>query len=97
MEQNSRMNSKLIVSLSLGAGLLGGFAASYLSSGIVHAQSAAQVPKMVQAKSFVLMNDQGKPAGILAIDKDGKPNLKLFDGDTLIWSARGVVTRPATE
>jgi len=91
------MSSKFTITLSLAAGLLGGIFSHYLSPQVTHAQSQAPVPKMVQAQSFVLMNEAGKPAGILAIDKDGKPNLKLFDGDQLIWSARGAVIHPATE
>jgi hypothetical protein len=95
------MSSKMTITLALAAGLLGGALSHVLSPQIAQAQAQGQaqapVQKMVRAQSFVLMTEDGKPAGMLAIDKDGKPNLKLFDGDQMIWSARGAVIHPATE
>jgi hypothetical protein len=81
------MRNKLnIALLSAATGLLGGSVSHWLIPGTAQAQTA---PKMIQTQTFILLNNGGTKVGEFAIDSDGKPNIKLFDDDRVIWSARG--------
>jgi hypothetical protein len=80
------------VILFLAAGLLGGMVSRYFSPAPIHAQAP---PVLVQAQSFMLVNESGQRIGEFAVDQDGKPNLKLFEPQSnasatpsVIWSAR---------
>jgi hypothetical protein len=83
------MNRKLHLGLSLAAGLLGGVLAHYVSPELVHAAQAAPT-KEVRAQSFVLVNEDGSPAGLFGFDLNGQPMIKLFDrAGKVIWSTDG--------
>ena len=84
------MNRKLNLGLPIAAGLLGGFLAHYISPELVHAQTQAAPPKEISAQRFVLVNDDGKPAGLFGFDQDGQPNIILLDKTgKVLWSASG--------
>jgi hypothetical protein len=84
------MNRKLNLGLSIAAGLLGGFLSHYISPELVHAQTQAAPPKEIRAQRFVLVNDDGKPAGLLGFDQDGQPNVILLDKTgKVLWNASG--------
>ena len=84
------MNRKLNLGLSIAAGLLGGFLSHYIPPDLVHAQTQAAPPKEIRAQRFVLVNDDGKPAGLFGFDQDGQPNVILLDKTgKVLWSASG--------
>ena len=95
------MNSKLNWLLFLMAGTISGLVPRYFSTPPIHAQSA---PTVVQAQSFVLVNESGQRIGEFAVDQDGRPNLKLFENKPgsstssapiVIWSARSIPSTAA--
>jgi hypothetical protein len=91
------MNRKMHLGLSLAAGLLGGLLSHYVSPVLVHAAQAAPPPKEVRAQSFLLVNDDGSPAGLFGFDLNGHPNIKLFDRTGKVtWSTdvRAANSRP---
>ena len=64
-----------------------------LIGGMVRAQPAA--PKVVEAQSFVLVDQAGNKRGELAIDRSGQPNLKLYDArGRVVWTAMGAAIIP---
>ena len=82
------MNRKLNVGLSLVAGVLGGILSHYISLP-VHAQSNI-APQKIVAQSFILVDNQGVPAGVFGFEKDGGPSIKLFDKTgRVIWLENG--------
>ncbi len=82
------MNRKLNICLSLAAGVLGGLLSHYIALNAVHAQTLSTPPKEITAKSFILVNDQGAPAGTFGFDQNGNASIKLFDkAGKVIWSA----------
>jgi hypothetical protein len=85
------MNRKVQLGLSLAAGLLGGVLARDVSPELVHAAQVVPVPaKEIRARSFVLVNEDGSPAGLSGFDRDGRPNIVLFDrAGKVVWSADG--------
>jgi len=84
------MNRRLNLGLSLAAGLLGGFLSHYVSPLLVHAQTQPAPPKEIKAQSFALVNKDGSPAGLFGFDRDGRPNVLLFDKTgKVVWSAHG--------
>jgi hypothetical protein len=84
------MNRKLHLGLSLAAGLLGGLLSHYVSPELVHAAQAAPQTKEIRARSFVLVNGDGSPAGLFGFDRDGHPNVMLFDSQgKVVWSTDG--------
>ena len=91
------MDRKWNLGLSIAAGLLGGFLSHYISPVLVHAQAQA-APKEIRAQRFVLVNDNGSPAGLFGFDKDGAPNVVLFDKTgKVLWSASGTAkAKPLT-
>lgn len=66
------MNRKLNLGLSIAAGMLGGFLSHYISPDLVHAQTQPPPPKEIRAQRFVLVNDNGSPAGLFGFDQDGQ-------------------------
>ena len=83
------MNRKMHLGLSLAAGLLGGVLSHYVSPEMVHAAQVAP-PKEIRARSFVLVNEDGSPAGLFGFDRDGRPNVVLLDSaGKVVWSANG--------
>ncbi len=93
------MNGKLNIGLSLAAGLLGGLLSHYISLP-VHAQSNV-APQKIVAQSFILVDNQGVPAGVFGFGKDGSATIELFDKTgRVIWSENGkpqaqVLPRPS--
>ena len=84
------MNRKLNLGVSLAAGLLGGFLSHYVSPRLVHAQTQTAAAKEISAQSFVIVNDQGRPAGLFGFDKDGNASIVLLDKmGKVVWSASG--------
>src|ERR1700727_477934 len=84
------MNRKMNLGLSLAVGLLGGFLAHYISPELVHAQTDTVPAKEIKAHDFVLVNDDGTPAGLFGFDKDGKANILLLDAaGKVVWKATG--------
>jgi hypothetical protein len=48
--------------------------------------------KEIRAQRFVLVNDDGKPAGLFGFDQDGRPNVILILLDKtgkVLWNASG--------
>lgn len=84
------MNRQLNLGLSIAAGLLGGFLSHYISPELVRAQTQAAPPKEIRAQRFVLVNDDGSPAGLFGFDQDGRANVILLDKTgKVLWSATG--------
>lgn len=84
------MNRKLNLGLSIAAGLLGGFLSHYVPPELVHAQTQPAPPKEIRAQRFLLVNDDGSPAGLFGFDKDGSPTVVLLDKTgKVVWSAGG--------
>ena len=90
------LNRNLNLGLSLAAGLLGGVLSHYVAPELVHAAQVApvpapaQAPREVRARRFVLVNEDGSPAGLFGFDRDGRPDVELFDRTgKVIWSADG--------
>jgi hypothetical protein len=83
------VNRKLNLGLSLAAGLLGGFLSHYISLESVHA--AQVIPaKEIRAQRFVLVNSDGGPAGMFGFDREGRPDIVLYDNaGKIVWSTRG--------
>ena len=84
------MNRKLNLGLSLAAGLLGGMLSHYIFSEPVHAQVQTPPAKEIRAQSFVLVDDQGVPAGVFGFEKDGGASIQLMNkAGKVIWIANG--------
>ena len=84
------MNRKLNLGLSLAVGLLGGLISRYISPELVHAQTETVPAKEIKAERFVLVNEDGSPAGLFGFDQDGKANVILLDKTgKLVWNASG--------
>jgi predicted transcriptional regulator len=84
------MNRKLNIGLSIAAGLLGGLLSHYISPALVRAQTQAAPPKESRAQSFVLVDADGKAAGLFGFDQDGQANVILLDKTgKVLWSASG--------
>jgi hypothetical protein len=78
-----------IIALALAAGLLGGLLSRYVSPVAVFAQAPSPAPKEIRAQSFVLVNAQGVPMGLMGIDPQGWPIIKLVnERGTTLWSTR---------
>ncbi len=56
------MHRGLLLSLALGAGLLGGALSRYIAPAPAFAQTGA--PNEIAARSFVLMDENNKPVGV---------------------------------
>jgi len=61
------------------AGFSGGILSFYISSRGVDAQELRQSEKVVKAQEFILLNEQGDAAGVFGFDKNGDPEITLFD------------------
>jgi hypothetical protein len=83
------MNRILVLASALAAGLAGGLISHYINPTAVFAQAPRPAPKEIRAQSFVLVNAQGTPLGIMGIDPQGWPIIKLVsDRGNTIWSTR---------
>ncbi len=73
------MSHRLIVTLALAAGFIGGSLSSLLRPLPANAQATPAVPKVVAAQKFVPVNERGAKLSEMTVDPDGKPNIRLFD------------------
>ena len=79
------MKQRLVVSLAVAAGFVGGVLSQYVSPRLVNAQS--QASKEVRAQSFVLVDDKGVAYGLFGFDPNGQPILKMIDeNQRTLWS-----------
>jgi len=80
------MNQKLMLTLAVLAGFVGGVLSQYISPALVHAQ--AQSPKEIRAQSFVLVNENDRVFGLIGLDPQGQPIIKLKDQrGRIVWSS----------
>ncbi|MGD1094332.1 MAG: hypothetical protein ABSB35_20380 [Bryobacteraceae bacterium] len=78
-----------LTSLALAAGLLGGLLSRYIDPAGVFAQAPTPALRKIRAQSFVLVNAQGVPLGLIGIDPQGWPIIKLMNEQgTTLWSTR---------
>jgi hypothetical protein len=83
------MNRKLNLFLSLAVGLLGGCLSHYFFPESVRAAQIAP-PREIKAQSFALVNSDGSPAGLFGFDRQGHPDIMLFDNTgKVVWSTHG--------
>ena len=83
------------IAMSIAAGVLGGAFASVVVSPI---QAQQQAPAEIRARSFVLVDANGNPAGRFGFDNNGKPEIRLFDErGREIWRGGGSLLRPLSE
>jgi hypothetical protein len=86
------MNRKMNFTLALLAGLLGGVLSRYLIPTPVFAQAQAPAPREIRAQSFVLVNKEGTPLGLMAVDSNGMPVITLLDENRrTIWSTKATM------
>ena len=86
------MNWKTNLIFALAAGLLGGLISRYVNPIPAYAQTPA-APKEIRAQSFVLVNEQSRPCGLIGFDPQGNPIIKLLDErGHLLWDTQ---TRPS--
>jgi hypothetical protein len=86
------MNRKLYFTLALTAGLLGGVISRYLIPTPVFAQGPAPAPREIRAQSFVLVNKQGTPLGLMGFDSNGTPVITLLDENMrTVWSTKATM------
>jgi hypothetical protein len=86
------MNRKMNFTLALLAGLLGGVLSRYLIPTPVFAQAQAPAPREIRAQRFVLVNKEGRPLGLMAVESNGIPVITLLDENMrTIWSTKATM------
>jgi hypothetical protein len=86
------MNRKVHFTLALTAGLLGGVISRYLIPTPVFAQGPAPAPREIRAQRFVLVNKEGTPLGLMAVESNGTPVITLLDENMrTIWSTKATM------
>ena len=86
------MNRKMNFTLALLAGLLGGVLSRYLIPTPVFAQAQAPAPREIRAQRFVLVNKEGTPLGLMAVESNGIPVITLLDENMrTIWSTKATM------
>jgi len=88
----------LNVTLSIIAGLVGGFVEQYVFAPTsAHAQSELGALKTVEAGSFRLVNPAGHLAGTLSIAANGDGVITMFDvnGKPIFTSQEKAIVKPA--
>ena len=88
----------LNLTLSIMAGLLGGFAGQYMfPSASVYAQAPPSAPKTVEAGNFRLVDPSGHLAGTMTINANGDGVITMFDanGRAIFTSAEKAIVKPA--
>ena len=86
------MHRKVNFTLALAAGLLGGVLSHYLIPTPVFAQAQAPAPREIRAQSFVLVNKQGTPLGLMGFDSNGTPVITLLDENMrTVWSTKATM------
>jgi hypothetical protein len=75
--------------LALVAGFLGGIASQYVSPALVRAQVRTTPMKVISARKFVLLNEQGTTSGVFGFDGNSNPSITLYDAQgQVIWSTK---------
>lgn len=88
------MNWKTNLILALAAGLLGGLISRYVNPIPDYAQTQP-APKEIRGQSFVLVNEQGRPFGLIGFDPQGNPIIKLLDErGHLLWDTQSRPSPP---
>lgn len=88
----------LTVTLSILAGLLGGFVEHLIfPDSSVHAQAELTAPKTIEAGNFRLVNPAGRLAGTLAINANGDGVITMFDahGKAIFTTEEKPIVKPA--
>ena len=88
----------LNLTLSIMAGLFGGFVEQYVfPSASVYAQAAPSAPKTVEAGNFRLVNPTGHLAGTITINANGDGVITMFDanGKAIFTSEEKAIVKPA--
>ena len=86
------------LTLSIIAGLLGGFVGQYVfPSTPVYAQAEISAPKTVEAGTFRLVNPTGHLAGSITINANGDGVITMFDanGKAIFISEEKAIVKPA--
>ena len=82
-------NPRALVIVSLVSGLVGGVLATFLliGSSVIAQPTAAEIPPVITAQEFRLVDTQGHLRAILAFSDDGEPYLQLRDafGTHRVW------------
>ena len=76
-----RPQTGVLIMVSVLSGLLGGIVATCLvGGGLVTAQEpAGEIPAVVSAKEFRLIDQQGRTRALLSFNADGQPHLQMRD------------------
>jgi hypothetical protein len=89
------MNRTLILSVALGAGLLGGVLSRYIAP--VPAFAQATTPREIKSQSFVVVDDHDNIVGTFKASADRRPTVVLLDRNGReIWRA-GVSAKVLSE
>lgn len=92
------MNSRLMITVAIAAGLAGGLLSRFVVPTSAQAQTQAQTgaPNEIRAQSFVLVDQKGTAYGLLGFGPQGQPIIKLLDarGQTL-WSTEPGLRLPS--
>ena len=87
-------------------GIAGGFVGGRLSlPPAVHAQAPGVIPPQraisavpMEARSFVLVDGQGRKRGELGFDRSGQPALRFFDeSGKVVWTGGAVTPMPLAQ
>ncbi len=82
-------NPRLLLVLSLTAGLVGGVMANFLilASSVVAQSAPAETPQVVSAQEFQLIDSKGRIRAILDLSAQGQPYFQLKDefGTDRVW------------
>jgi hypothetical protein len=85
----------MTLALALCAGLMGGLFSRYIVPEAVHAQSQTPALKEVRAQSFVLVDENGLPRGIFAIERTGFSTLEAAAEDGPVYTLTRQSYRPS--
>lgn len=84
-----RQHPGLLITVSVLSGLLGGIAAVCLVGGgpVIAQETAGEVPAVLSAKEFRLIDHHGHTRAVLSFGEDGQPLLNLRDefGTSRVW------------
>ena len=89
----------LNLTLSIIAGLVGGFVEQYVFPSVsVYAQAERSAPKTVEAENFRLVNQAGHLAGSMTINANGDGVITMFDanGKAIFTTEEKPIVKPAT-
>jgi len=74
-------NPRVLVIVSLGSGFVGGVLATFLliGSSVIAQPTAAEIPSVITAQEFRLVDTKGHPRAILDLSDAGQPYLQFKD------------------